>query len=74
MFLPNRKVTSMKNVKIIGISESGKSSLIRQALSNRPKATQLGYSLLAKRHGHGAVDDAWKAALNERHELYLTQP
>jgi adenylate kinase len=61
----------MKSIKIVGISGSGKSSLIKQALSNRPKAIQLGYSLMANLHGRSAVDDAWRISLNERHELYL---
>lgn len=61
----------MKSVKIIGISGSGKSSLIQQALSNHPKAVQLGYSLLANRHGRDSVDDAWRDSLSERRELYL---
>ena len=61
----------MRSVKIVGLSGTGKTTLIHEVLERLPQAVPLGYSQLCAKHGPNMVDDAWRRELDKNHPLYL---
>src|SRR3990172_9475826 len=60
----------MRSIKVIGVSGSGKTTVIKEILRRHPEAVHLGYSEYRARYGAGA-EAAWEAALAAGHPLYL---